>query len=601
MDDADRGSAGGGSDRDGLSDPMRLQALERSGLGTAPDPVMEGFAARVRERLAVPGAFVSLVRSDQQVLPGVVGLPEPWASRRALPLSHAFCLHVVSSARPLVVDDARVHPLVRDNPAVPDLGIVAYAGMPLRDSEGNVLGALCAIDGTPREWSAGELETLSDLAVACSTELSLRLARYDAALERSLRDDLEQAQHRSFVRSQTLLAASQAFTDTATVDDVRERADQLVSTDLQPAYVGLALAVDHPDDPADARANRELEAAIVATAAVRSGRMLVHPDPDPAVAGVDRATAELLDELGLGTIVAAPLPGPQDVVGALVLGWAGPRALAPSDLLMIGTVAGYAARAVSRARVLAHRTGAAHDLQRAMLTTLPDVPGLVIAARYVPADSREDVGGDWYDAAFGPAGPPGPAGGPDEVLAVSVGDVIGHDLRAAALMGQARSMLRQALWDHPGGSASDVFSAFERANAGVALDAAGTAVLALLRRRGAGGWSMSWTNAGHPPPVLLDADGSTRLLPEHGMLFGYPALARQPRADHCIDLEPGSTLFLYTDGLVERRGRDLDAGTQELLELLDRNRGLAPSALVDVVVRTLATDSDDVVALAIGV
>jgi hypothetical protein len=161
-------------------------------------------------------------------------------------------------------------------------------------------------------------------------------------------------------------------------------------------------------------------------------------------------------------------------------------------------------------------------------------------------------------------------------------------------------MLRQALWDHPGGSAAGIFSAFERANAGVGLDAAGTAILALLRRRDVGGWSMTWTNAGHPPPVLLGADGSTAQLPEHGMLFGYPGLAREPRADQRVDLEPGSMLFLYTDGLVERRGRDLDAGTLELVDFLDRNRELPPGALVDLVVRTLATDSaDDVVVFAI--
>jgi len=588
MDDADRGSAGV-ADRDELSDPLRLQALERTGLGAAPDPVMDAFAARVRERLGVPVAFVSLVGADRQVLPGAAGLGEPWASQRALPLSHAICLPVVGSGRPLVIEDVREHPLVREHPAVDALGIGAYAGLPLRDSEGHVLGTLCAIDGRPRPWAPSDLAVLDDLAAACSTELSLRLARHDAALEHALRDDLEQAQHRSYVRSQTLLAASQAFTETATVDDVRDRVDELVSSDLGPSYVGLALEADHLDDPTEARANRALETAIVATAAVRSGRMLVHPNPDPAVAGVDRATADLLGSLGLGTVVAAPLPGPRDVVGALVLGWPEVRELVPSDLLMIGTVAGYAAGAVARARVLANRAGAAHDLQQSMLTTLPQVAGLAIAARYVPADSREDVGGDWYDAAFGPEG----------VLAVSVGDVIGHDLRAAALMGQVRSMLRQALWDHPGGSASDVFSAFERANAGVALDAAGTAVLALLRRREGGGWTASWTNAGHPPPVLLGADGSTRLLSEHGMLFGFPTLSRAPRTDHCVDLEPGSTLVLYTDGVVERRGRDLDQGTAELLELLEDNRDLAPRALVDRVVGALATDSDDVVALAI--
>ncbi|WP_214404971.1 SpoIIE family protein phosphatase [Pseudonocardia lacus] len=560
MDDADRGTSG------------------------VPDPVMEAFAARARKRLGVPVALVALGQGDQQVFPAAAGAPGP--------LAQSFCRHVARTAQPLVVEDVRAHPLGRDGSAAADPDVAAYAGLPLRDSEGGVLGSLCAIDSAPRRWSGAEVETLRDLAGACSTELGLRAARRDAAAERSLRAELERAQHRSSARSQTLLAASQAFTETATVDDVRARVDQLVGSELEPAYVGLVLAAG-PDDPADVRTDRLLETAIAATAAVRSGRMLLHPDPDAAAAGLDPATRELLDELGLRTLVAAPLPGPRDVVGALVLGWGAARALAPADLLMINTVAGYAGRAVSRARVLAHRIEAAHDLQQAMLTRLPEVPGLVLAARYVPADSREDVGGDWYDAASGPAGP-------DEVLAVSVGDVIGHDLHAATLMGQVRSMLRQALWDHPGGSAAEIFSAFERASTGVGLDAAGTAILALLRRRARGGWSMSWTNAGHPPPVLLGADGSTALLPEHGMLFGFPGLSRRPRPEHRVDLEPGSTLFLYTDGLVERRRSDLDTGTRELLEVLQAHRGLDPAALVDAVISALGTDSDDdVVAFAV--
>src|SRR5690349_7649452 len=178
MGDADRDSADG-SDGGGLCDPVRVQSLRRSGLGAERDAAMDAVAARVRERLGVPVALVSLVQTDRQVFPGEAGLAEPWASQRQTPLTHSFCQHVVMSAQPLVVEDARVHPLVRDNAAIPDLGVVAYAGMPLRDSDGNVLGSLCAIDTEPRRWTDAELETLRDLAGACSTELSLRLARYD--------------------------------------------------------------------------------------------------------------------------------------------------------------------------------------------------------------------------------------------------------------------------------------------------------------------------------------------------------------------------------------------------------------------------------------
>ena len=111
---------------------------------------------------------------------------------------------------------------------------------------------------------------------------------------------------------------------------------------------------------------------------------------------------------------------------------------------------------------------------------------------------------------------------------------------------------------------------------------------------------MTWTNAGHPPPILLGPDGRAVLLDGHDVLFGFPGLAASPRRDHHHPIDPGSTLFLYTDGLVERRGSDLDEGTDRLVRLLTENRALPPTELVDLAVETLAPDSpDDVVAFAV--
>jgi serine phosphatase RsbU (regulator of sigma subunit) len=215
-------------------------------------------------------------------------------------------------------------------------------------------------------------------------------------------------------------------------------------------------------------------------------------------------------------------------------------------------------------------------------------------ARYQPADSREHVGGDWYDAMPVPDHPDG------RHVAVSVGDVIGHALDAATVMGQARSMLRQAAWDHRGEPPSHTLRAFELAADGTGLQAMGTALVAHLRHNADRRWTMTWTNAGHPPPILLPPDGDATLLAGHDILFGIPGLAASPRRDHHHELDPGSTLFLYTDGLVERRGSDLDEGTDRLLRLLTENRDLPPPQLVDLAVGTLAPDSpDDVVAFAI--
>lgn len=592
-----------------LHDPARLEALSLTGLTAAADPVMEAFAGRVRRWLDVPVALVSLVQTGQQVFPGMVGLPEPWASRRSTPLTHSFCQHVVTTAEPLAVPEAREHPVVRDNLAVPELGVVAYLGMPLTDGTGLVLGSLCAIDTRPRQWTDAEFRLLRDLAHACSGELQLRLARVDAQRERDRRDELDAALNRSFELSQTLLVASQAFTDTATVEDVRVRISALVDSELRPSYVGLSVLdpaglrlrrLPDPERPpgvedGDPWAHYGLGSPLLTAAAVREQRIIHHPDRDSFDAAHPAPVRQLLRGLGLHAVLAAPLPGQDGPMGAMVLGWDEPRSLPTDDLVVVTTIAGYAAQALDRARVLDERRSVAHQLQRAMMTTLPDLPGLPMAAAYRPADAREDVGGDWYDTVRLDE----PDRADEPALVVSVGDIVGHALAAATVMGQARSMLRQAAWDHPGGSPARILSAFERANTGMGVGATGTAVLATLRRSGADGWSMTWTNAGHPPPIMIDADGSTTLLDEHDALFGFP-LALPPRTDHHVVVAPGATLFLYTDGLVERRDQDFDDGTAALCELLGRLHDRPVRDIVDTVIAVLGSDSpDDVVAFAI--
>ena len=165
-----------------LADPARLRSLTDTGLDAAPDEAFDRFARLVGDLLDVPVALVSLVTETRQFFPGAVGLPDPWAARRQTPLSHSFCQHVIDTEIPLVLPDARLYPRVRENLAVPELGVVAYAGMPLTDLDGRVLGSLCAIDSKPRAWTKAQLRTLADLAAACSSELRLRIA-LDAAQE----------------------------------------------------------------------------------------------------------------------------------------------------------------------------------------------------------------------------------------------------------------------------------------------------------------------------------------------------------------------------------------------------------------------------------
>ncbi|HEV7897620.1 MAG TPA: GAF domain-containing protein, partial [Planosporangium sp.] len=160
-----------------LADSARLRSLQRVCVGAEPDEAFDRFASLVKRLLEVPIALVSLVDDERQFFPGQVGLGEPWSAKRETPLTHSFCQYVVIEGETKVYPDARIYAQVRDNLAIPELGVIAYAGVPLTDADGRTLGSLCAIDNKPRAWTKTELSILEDLAATCSSELRLRIAR----------------------------------------------------------------------------------------------------------------------------------------------------------------------------------------------------------------------------------------------------------------------------------------------------------------------------------------------------------------------------------------------------------------------------------------
>ena len=162
-------------DTDQLRNTDRLEALHRSGLLERPgEAALERLARLASRLLDAPTALVSVVAADRQVFVGQHGLGEPYASQRETPLSHSFCKHVVANNEALVVTDARIHPMLAKNPAVRDLSIVAYLGVPLHTPDGHVVGSLCAIDTKERVWSDSDVELLYDLAASVMNEIALR-------------------------------------------------------------------------------------------------------------------------------------------------------------------------------------------------------------------------------------------------------------------------------------------------------------------------------------------------------------------------------------------------------------------------------------------
>lgn len=125
---------------------------------------LDRVGARVCAKLGVPISLVTLIESDRQVLLRATGLDEPLHSERETPPSHSFCQYVAADREPRVIKDARLAPRVADNPAIPDFGVVACAGWPLITSERRAMGALCAIDSQPRDWSEADLTVLEFLA-----------------------------------------------------------------------------------------------------------------------------------------------------------------------------------------------------------------------------------------------------------------------------------------------------------------------------------------------------------------------------------------------------------------------------------------------------
>ncbi|HEY8582964.1 MAG TPA: PP2C family protein-serine/threonine phosphatase [Capillimicrobium sp.] len=215
----------------------------------------------------------------------------------------------------------------------------------------------------------------------------------------------------------------------------------------------------------------------------------------------------------------------------------------PGDAAYLGFLrltASALTQALDRVSVRAAERSASETLQRSVLSEPPTVEGLELAARYRPASTIAQIGGDWYDAFTPPGGP----------LTIVIGDVTGHDMDAAAEMAQLRSLLRGVAAAGPR-SPAELLAGLDRAMGSLAPGVLATAVVVQLERQG-DGWSLRWSNAGHPPPVLVAAGGAARALevpPDPLLGLGAP-----DRHDHVDALRPGATLALYTDGLIERRG-----------------------------------------------
>ncbi|NYD23858.1 SpoIIE family protein phosphatase [Kineococcus aurantiacus] len=274
---------------------------------------------------------------------------------------------------------------------------------------------------------------------------------------------------------------------------------------------------------------------------------------------------------------------------ALVLADGLPLAASVVRCTVVGVAAVVAAvvagRRTAQVAQLKDRRETARALQEAMLSDLPVLGSLDLTARYLPARTGDQVGGDWYDAVVGA----------DGVTTLVIGDVTGHDVHAAARMGQVRAMLRAYAVEGGQGPAA-LLARLDAAVDLLRLDVLATVAVV----RFGPGQDLRWVNAGHPPPALLRADGRVELLADDLQDVLVGVLGDPVRTERTVPFGVGDTLLLYTDGLVERRGEDLRDGNRRLLTALAAHRSAAPAGLLDGVLRdVLGPDHlDDVAVLA---
>ncbi|MFI2642160.1 PP2C family protein-serine/threonine phosphatase [Streptomyces sp. NPDC018610] len=393
-----------------------------------------------------------------------------------------------------------------------------------------------------------------------------RAQREAFAAERKARTEAEDARRRLMF----LADASAVLTASLNHEEIVRRLPEL----LVPRYAGSVDVWLFDDEDERGRSSPPPAAAVLAA---RTGRAQYSADHPGRLPGVEDRPPSALDPTR--PLLCVPLPTRRAPLGVLTLSPPGAR-WDPDDAVMLIELTRRASTALDNARRFERNRDIAETLQRALLTELPAPPGLALAARYLPATRGLNIGGDWYDAFRQP----------DGSLITVIGDVTGHGLHAAVMMSQLRTALRAYAVD--GGSPGRLLTRLHDFLHHLQPDLFATAVIARFRP---GDPEVTWAAAGHPPPVVRTPDGRVRVLDDKpGAMLGIPL--RQEIGDHTVRLPPGSTLALYTDGLVERRERGIDPGIERLAAALGAFGPTEPDAdlerAADRVLEPMLSDSE---------
>ncbi|MDQ6782526.1 MAG: SpoIIE family protein phosphatase [Actinomycetota bacterium] len=583
------------------ADQARTDAATRLLPSPEGNPALGRLVDLAARLLSATSAQISLLTTEQTVVAGA-GLGGD-ALDSGGPLGETLCTITAAARWPLVVTDALVDERFAQLPPVTSGALRAYLGVPLLTPAGQAVGALCVFAASPRSWSEHDVGLLAELASSVMAELELSPL---AAEERTAGERAEAA----VARLELLVQVSTELAATLQTEAAVARLAKLVVPALGDASIVTLVEDGGLRDIGWWHADVELRPALERYAATRVealtadsllGRALRTSRPVLVAENACELIAEVLlpgeardalRTLHPESAAFLPLRARGRTVGLLSLFRGRDRpGLSDADVAIAAEVAARAGLAVDNALLYAEQRSLAEGLQRSLLTDPPEPDHCHIVVRYVPAAQSASVGGDWFDS-FLQA---------DGATVLVIGDVVGHDTEAAAAMGQVRSLLRGIAW-YSGAGPAEVLSGLDAAMEGLAVGTIATAVIARLEqteveqdlqvRR------LRWSNAGHPPPMTIAADGTVTVLdgPPADLLLGIDACTE--RAESTVILDNGATVLLYTDGLVERRSQGLDVGIAMLRDTLGDLAALPLDELCDeLLARMLPEGAEDDVAL----
>ncbi len=305
-----------------------------------------------------------------------------------------------------------------------------------------------------------------------------------------------------------------------------------------------------------------------------SARIYTEIDPDRLAAYArDSEHLQMLQAIGATAVIIVPLMSAVGTIGAITLVTSeSMRRLSDTDIALAERLGRRAGTAVENARLYTERTRIAHVLQRALLPeSLPEIPGVEVTARYCAAGELNEVGGDFYDVF---------ARGPDRWMLV-IGDVVGKGPRAAGVTALARHTLRAAAMS--GHAPVDMLGMLHQALRGQPPGADLCTVCLVSLSRASEEPRLTIALAGHPPPLLIDRDGTTAQVGRPGTLLGVFDPLQINELE--IELKPGQTLLLYTDGVLDAGRNKEPLGEQGLIELCREHHALALSELIEEIER----------------